>query len=192
MKDNAGFLRHAVRPFIVVAPNPFSCDVQCEDGFQGYYDGVPLGPVSTGYVLDVEYGLGPYYGDTVDAYVDWAFALSFPYGSIVYGPVYTMAPATNCVTETLEAIGSAITAFGSWLMANAQKYVAGKALSNLIFWLKNALAGEVTWAECMEAVLGTLGAAEVLTAIGAWVAVGGAVILTVATIFEYIRCKTGA
>ena len=82
--------------------------------------------------------------------------------------------------------------FGTWLVANAQKYAAGQALKNVLFWLQNAQAGEVTWAECMESVLATLGASEVLAAIGAWIAVGGAAILTVAAIYEYIRCMNGA
>lgn len=192
MKSNAAFVKHATRPLIVAAPNPFSCDTECTDGFEGDYDGIPLGPVSTGYVLDVEWGLAPYYGDTVDAYEDWFFALNYPWGSVAYGPTYTVAPSDNCVTETLNAIGSAIVGFGSWLVANAQKYAAGQALKNVLFWLKNAQAGEVTWAECMEAVLATLSATEVLAAIGAWIAVGGAAILTIAAIYQYIRCMNGA
>ena len=192
MKSNAAFVKHATRRLMVPAPNPFGCDEECEDGFEGYYDGIPIGPVSTGYVLDAEYGLGPYYGDTVDAYMDWLFALSFPWGSVAYGPTYTTAPATSCVTATINAIGNAIVGFGAWLVANAQKYAAGQALTNVLFWLKNAQAGEVTWAECMEAILATLGASEVLAAIGAWIAVGGAAILTIAAIYECIRCMNGS
>ena len=116
MRMNEEFVKHATRrfranPMMVQAPGMFQCSFQCDDGFQGAYDGIEIGPVSTSWVYGAELGLASY-GDTIDGYLDWLFAVSYPQNTYYYGPTYIMnAPnSPNCLGEELAAIGSALVA----------------------------------------------------------------------------------
>ncbi len=189
MKGNAGLIAHVGR-----RPQAI-CAGQCGgngggnngDPFAVSYDGVSIGSVSSVVGLGFASDIAAYpYSNAQDQWDDFAFALFMANSGTFYGPYYSVPQSNNCVGQMLEAIGSAISGLFTWLATNAIR-VFGTAASNVVFWAKAALAGELTIAEAASAILAVLSSPELLAAIAAV----GLAILTVAAIYEYIQCMRG-
>lgn len=99
------------------------------------------------------------------------------------GPIYSCTPPLpkNCVGETIGAIGSAITAIGSYMMVNISKY------GSLGFWIQQFAAAEITAAEFIGVVLATLSLSDLAIIIAAI----GATALTVSSLYLYAKCMSG-
>lgn len=166
---------------MVVAPN--QCSFQCLDGFEGDYDGVPLGPVSTTFYLDVEYGYGYYYGDTVDAFYDWVSATSIG-GIYSYGPTYTLQQdASKCAQSEVAGVTNALHQLAQFIVAsgfNVAKYgVTTRVVSSA--WA--AINGGISW----EAFCDVLLSAFTLAALTELIA-DAAVAVSIALLVDFLWC----